>query len=291
MYDNNIELAFTRISGRTDGVNLITAHSSKGLEYEQVFLLGCNSNIWDKGGRSGTYTLPDTIISDTVNKDSDTETEEARRLFFVALTRAKKQLHISYSLKNSAGKELERSRFVAEVEHLTEIEKQSITLQDEELSGFIETILQPAETTEISLIDKQYLDELLKNYSLSVTHLSNYLRCPVAFYFNNILRVPAPQNEYMAFGSAVHNALEEFYRTMLTDSAKRWPSKEQLLNYFRKYMGILQNNFIPEQYKRRMQYGIEILPAYYDKYINEWNKIVTVERVFRNILVEGVPLN
>ncbi|KAB2917536.1 MAG: ATP-dependent helicase [Bacteroidetes bacterium] len=291
MYDNNIELAFTRTSGRTDGVNLITAHSSKGLEYEQVFLLGCNSNIWDKGGRSGTYTLPDTIISDTVSKDSDTETEEARRLFFVALTRAKKQLHISYSLKNPAGKELERSRFVAEVEHLTEIEKQSITLQDEELSGFIETILQPAETTEISLIDKQYLDELLKNYSLSVTHLSNYLRCPVAFYFNNILRVPAPQNEYMAFGSAVHNALEEFYRTMLTDSAKRWPSKEQLLNYFRKYMGILQNNFIPEQYKRRMQYGIEILPAYYDKYINEWNKIVTVERVFRNILVEGVPLN
>ncbi len=291
MYDNKIELSFTRTSGRADGVNLITAHSSKGLEYEQVFLLGCNSNIWDKGGRSGTYTLPDTIISDTVSKDSDTETEEARRLFFVVLTRAKKQLHISYSLKNSAEKELERSRFVAEIEHLSVIEKQNSTLKDEELAEFIETVLQPAEATEISLIDKQYLDDLLKNYSLSVTHLSNYLKCPVAFYFNNILRVPAPQNEYMAFGSAVHNALEEFYRTMLTDSTKRWPVKEQLLNYFRKYMGILQNNFIPEQYKRRMQYGVEILPAYYDKYINEWNKIVTVERVFRNILVEGVPIN
>jgi DNA helicase II / ATP-dependent DNA helicase PcrA len=291
MYDNNIELAFTRTSGRTDGVNLITAHSSKGLEFEHVFLLGCNSNIWDKGGRSYTYTLPDTIVSDTINKDSDTETEEARRLFFVALTRAKKQLYISYSLKNPAEKDLERSRFVAEIEHLPEIEKQNITLKDEELANFIATILQPAEEPEITLIDKQYLDELLKNYSLSVTHLNNYLKCPVAFYFTNILRVPAPQNEYMAFGSAVHLTLEEMFRQMGASTSKKWPTKEDMLGFFRKYMGILQHSFIPEQYKRRLEYGLEILPPYYDKYINSWNKIVTVERVFRNILVEGVPLN
>lgn len=291
MYDNNIELSFTRTSGRNDGVNLITAHSSKGLEFDHVFLLGCNSTIWDKGGRSYTYSLPDTIASDTVSKDNDTETEEARRLFFVALTRAKKHLYISYSLQNAAQKELERSRFVAEIEHLPSLEKQNITLKDEELSEFIAAILQPAEEPEIQLVDKQYLDDLLKNYSLSVTHLSNYLRCPVAFYFNNIIRVPTPQNEYMAFGSAVHFTLEALFRKMLNDGGKRFPTKEEMLADYRYYMKLLQHNFIPEQYERRLQYGLEILPAYYDNYINNWSKIVTVERVFRNIIVEGVPLN
>lgn len=291
MYDNSIQLAFTRTSGRTDGVNLITAHSSKGLEFDYVFLLGCNSLVWDKAGRSYTYSLPDTIISNTIGKDNDTETEEARRLFFVALTRAKKHLYISYAEKNPAEKELERSRFVAEIEHLPEIERENITLKDEELSGFIESILQPAQEPEIQLVDKQYLDDLLKNYSLSVTHLSNYLKCPVAFYFNNIIRVPAPQNEYMAFGSAVHNTLESLFRKMLADGSKRFPSKQAMLEDFRYYMMLLQHHFIPEQYKRRLQYGLEILPDYYDNYIQQWSKIVTVERVFRNILVDGIPLN
>lgn len=291
MYADNIELSFTRTSGRTDGVNLITSHSSKGLEFDTVFLLGCNSSIWDKAGRSYTYSLPDTIVSDTVKKDADTETEEARRLFFVALTRAKKNLHISYTLQNTNEKQLERSRFVAEIEHLPEIEKENITLNDEQLSDFMEHMLQSAEEPEIELLDKQYLADILKNYSLSVTHLSNYLRCPVAFYFNNILRVPAPQNEYMAFGSAVHNTLEALFRKMLGDEKKEFPSKEQMLQDFRYYMMLLKQNFIEEQYQRRLAYGLEILPAYYDTYINSWNKIVTVERVFRNIIVEGVPLN
>lgn len=291
MYADNIELSFTRTSGRTDGANLITAHSSKGLEFDTVFLLGCNSRIWDKAGQSYTYSLPDTIVSDTVSKNKDTITEEARRLFFVALTRAKKNLYISYAKQNAPEKELERSRFVAEIEHLPEIEKEDITLKDEQLSDFIEHLLQPADEPEIELLDKQYLAEILKNYSLSVTHLSNYLRCPVAFYFNNILRVPSPQNEYMAFGSAVHNTLESLFRKMLNDDKKQFPTKEQMLDDYRYYMMLLKQNFIEEQYKRRLAYGLEILPSYYDKYINGWNKIVTVERVFRNIMVEGVPLN
>ncbi len=291
MYADNIELSFTRISGRTDGVNLITAHSSKGLEFDTVFLLGCNSKIWDTAGRNYTYTLPDTIVSATIKKDIDAATEEARRLFFVALTRAKKNLYISYAKQNAAEKELERSRFVAEIEHLSEIEQQDITLKNEELSDFTTHILQAAGEPEIELLDKQYLAEILKKYSLSVTHLSSYLRCPVAFYFNTILRVPAPQNEYMAFGSAVHNTLEALFRKMLSSDGKQFPTKEQMLDDYKYYMMLLKQNFIEEQYQRRLAYGLEILPDYYDKYINEWGKVVTIERVFRNIMVEGVPLN
>ncbi|HYG16426.1 MAG TPA: 3'-5' exonuclease, partial [Bacteroidia bacterium] len=291
MLENRIELGFTKVSGRADGVNLITVHASKGLEFEEVFLLGCNAGVWDKAGRSGTYSLPDTLISETVSKDADVETEEARRLFFVAVTRAKLNLSISYSAKNSEGKDLERSRFVEEVAGIPATEFEKITLNDAEMAGFIETLLTSPGATSINLVDKQYLDDLLKNYSLSVTHLSAYLKCPVSFYFSYILRVPSPQNEYMAFGSAVHYALEEFFRSMLTVESKKWPEKEQLTESFRKSMGTLQYHFIPEQLERRLAYGLEILPNYYDKYISTWNKIVTVERVFRNVTLDGAVIN
>lgn len=289
MESNNIELPFNRVSGQNNGVNLITAHSSKGLEFEHVFMLGCNSSVWNKSGNGGIFSMPDTLVSQAVSKDADTEAEEARRLFFVALTRAKKHLYISYPKKNAAGKELERSRFVAEIEHLAQFE--SITLPDELIQDFTAHILDEAGEPEIKLLEKQYLDEWLANYTLSVSHLNSYLRCPVSFYFGTIVRVPSPQNEYMAFGSAIHNTLESFYRKMLADNNKEWPSIDNMEADFKYYMALLEHNFIPEQYQRRLQYGLQILPGYYSQYIKSWNKIVVVERIFRNVMVEGVPLN
>src|SRR6201989_663438 len=48
--------------------------------------------------------------------------------------------------------------------------------------------------------------------------------------------------------------------------------------------------FTKEAFARRMEYGVEVLANYYDKYLNLWNKIVTVERNIRNVVVRGVPL-
>ena len=38
-----------------------------------------------------------------------------------------------------------------------------------------------------------------------------------------------------------------------------------------------------------MEYGHIVLPAYYEKYIHSWNKIVSIERNIRNVAIEGVP--
>lgn len=79
------------------GVSLLTMHGAKGLEYDTVFIPGANEGV--------------TPYKKAVMEE---ETEEERRLFYVAMTRAKRQLTISY-VKEKNGKDMQPSRFVNEL--------------------------------------------------------------------------------------------------------------------------------------------------------------------------------
>jgi DNA helicase-2/ATP-dependent DNA helicase PcrA len=141
------------------------------------------------------------------------------------------------------------------------------------------------------LLDKNYINSLLDTYSLNVTNLSTYLKCPVSFYYNNLIRVPAARNEYLAFGIAVHGALDRFFKKMLKHDTHQFPGQDVLLDDFYWYMKRNEDSFTTEQYKRRIDYGREILPAFYDKYINDWSKNIKTEESFRNIEMDGIPMS
>jgi DNA helicase-2/ATP-dependent DNA helicase PcrA len=123
---------------------------------------------------------------------------------------------------------------------------------------------------------------------MNVTALNNYLKCPLQFYFNNLVRVPSGKSEATEFGSAVHEALQGLFQQMQEN--EQFPPKELFIHYFEKYMQRHRENFTKAQYNRRMEYGGVVLSNYYDTYINEWNKIVVVERTIKNVVVNGVPL-
>jgi DNA helicase-2/ATP-dependent DNA helicase PcrA len=124
-----ISLPLVQVSGSDKGVNLLTVHGSKGLEFEHVFLAGCNASNWEKKRKpGGGYSFPDTMFS---SQPKQRDEEELRRLFYVALTRAKQHLHISYSRFKNDGKELEPSMFIAEIQaiHALPVEKVEITTE------------------------------------------------------------------------------------------------------------------------------------------------------------------
>ncbi|MEO8172279.1 MAG: PD-(D/E)XK nuclease family protein, partial [Sediminibacterium sp.] len=216
--------------------------------------------------------------------------EESRRLFYVAVTRAKTNLHISYSLKDKNDKALTKSTFVTEILEGMDWKPVPAYVKDEQLIDYL--ALQFAETArpEIELVEAQYIDQLLKKYSLSVTHLNNYLECPLKFYYQNLIKVPSAKNENMVFGSAVHFALQRLFEKM-KDSNNVFPSKETLLEDFNWYMYKNRESFTPEAFVLKMTYGDKILPAYYNSRINHWNKMVSIERNIRNVFVQDVPLN
>jgi len=288
MEKNDIVIPLIQVAGNDKGVNLLTVHGSKGLEFEYVFFAGCNASFWEKKRKPGTgYKFPDTMFSSAAKSNDD---EELRRLFYVALTRAETQLVISYSRFKNDGKELEPSMFIAEIldKHIIIPEKVSLsteTSMEFEALQFSETV-----APEIEKAEEDFISRILEKFVMNVTALNNYLKCPLEFYFKNLIRIPSPKNEATEFGSSIHYALQKLFEKMKMHPREEFPSKEEVLQDFQWYMHRHRESFIKEAFNRRIEYGLEALANYYDKYIDTWNKVVVVERNLRKIVVKNVPL-
>ena len=287
MEKEKLPLPMVQVAGSEKGVNLLTAHGSKGLEFEHVFFAGVNASSWEKKRKpGGGYKFPDNLFSSQTKSGDE---EELRRLFYVALTRAGIYLHISYAKFKNDGKEMEPSMFIAEIleHHLLPVEK--IALTDEQLMEF-EVLHFTAQAPEIEKTEADFITTALEKFAMNVTALNAYLNCPLNFYYKNLLRIPSGKNEATEFGSAVHHALEKFFRKMQDGKKDTFPGKQELVEGFTGYMNRHREHFTQEQFNRRMEYGEEVLRNYYDKYIHTWNKVVAVERNIRGVVVNGVPL-
>ena len=287
MEKEGIALPMTKVSGSDKGVNLLTTHGSKGLEFEYVFFAGVNASFWEKKRKpGGGYKFPDTMFS---SQPVSSDEEELRRLFYVALTRAEKHLYLSYAKFRNDGKELEPSMFIAEILEEHDIPVEKISLTEEQQMEFA-LLHFNAQAPEIEQAEADFITAILEKFVMNVTALNNYLDCPLGFYYKSLIRIPAGKSEATEFGSAIHHALEKLFRKMQDGRIETFPLKEEMMVDFNWYMYKHRENFTKEAFDRRMEYGDEVLRNYYDKYINSWNKVVAVERNIRGIVVNGVPL-
>ena len=288
MRKEEIALPIVHVGGNEKGVNLLTAHGSKGLEFEHVFFAGCNASFWEKKKASNKgYKLPDTLF---VSNSTATSEEELRRLFYVALTRAEQYLTISYAKQKDDGKDLEASMFLEEIKAGHALPEDNPIPSENTITEFNLVRLLSAHSPIIEKMDTDIIDKALDKFSMNVTALNNYLNCPLQFYYNNLIRIPSPKNETLEFGSGVHFALESFFNKMKQDPGNNFPSKQELIEDFVLYLYRHRESFTKEEFERRMEYGRDILDKYYQKKINSFNKIVSVERNIRNVMVDGVPL-
>ena len=290
MEREDLSLPIVQVSGTEKGVNLLTAHGAKGLEFEYVFFAGCNASLWEKKRKpNGGYKLPDNIFSATPSLDALGEVEELRRLFYVALTRAEQHLFISYSSFKNDGKEIEPSMFIAEIKEQHDIPVEKVFIDSGVLAEFQLVQFNTEIAPEIEKIETEFINALLDRFVMNVTALNNYLKCPLEFYFKNLIRIPSPKNEATEFGSSVHYALECLFRKMQNNN-QQFPSKEEFIADFKWYINRHRESFTKEQFERRLEYGEEILSNYYNKYILTLNKIVTTEKQIKHVTVNGVPL-
>ncbi len=288
MEKEDIVLPLIQVTGNEKGVNLLTAHGAKGLEFEYVFFAGCNSNLWEKKRKpGGGYKLPDTIF---LSQPKTNDEEELRRLFYVAITRTKQHLHISFSKFKNDGKEMEPSLFIEEIRAEHDLPVEKIFITEEMLSEFSILHFAEAAAPEIEKLEKEFIERMLDKFVMNVTALNNFLKCPLEFYFKNLIRIPSPKNEATEFGSAVHYALEQLFRKMQDSGKEQFLSKEIFIADFGWYMHRHRESFNKEQFDRRMEYGQEALSNYYDKYISSFNKIVAIERNIRNVMINNVPI-
>lgn len=290
MRREGLVLPLVQVAGNERGVNLMTAHGSKGLEFEYVFFVGCNSGCWEKKRKpfSG-FSFPDTLFAASgEGRSTSSDLEELRRLFYVALTRAKRHLTISYPQYALDGKQLEPSMFIAEVleHHILPTEK--IFLQPELTTDFQILELAAPQAPEVAHLEDEYETRAVANFQMNVSALNNYLRCPLGFYYQNVVRIPSPRNEAMEFGSAVHHALEQLFRKY--QDKGRFPTADEFVQDFTWWMKRHRESFTREEFARRLEYGQTILRNYYAFYEGRWNTIVAVERNIRGVVLDEIPL-
>jgi len=188
-------------SGAPDAqIRITTAHGSKGLEYDYVFIPYALEESWMSRARSSYFVLPR-------EKEEGDEVRDARRLFYVALTRARLHITLITSREDGVGRIVEPLRFIDELDpaHVvrTDIPAKPLSLKD--TSDRDSGSRQKTELTE-------YSKTVLLERGLSVTALNHFVTCPSLFLYKSILKIPeapAPSSEK---GTSMHEALSRVWK-------------------------------------------------------------------------------
>lgn len=285
----NISLPVEKVIQSEGGVRCYTAHSAKGNEFEHVFLIGCTDKFWEKKSNSNRgFSLPDTLTFSAENEEGQNAAEIARRLFYVALTRAKKHLYISHALQDHDGKELNHSLFVDELS--MPHERQQIAPSAGSLTRHLSRAMAPADILRVELANRDWIERSVQQLTMSYTTLSKFLNCPLRFYYETILRVPSLPGPALGFGIAVHHALERFFKEMKEKG--RFATEEELISFFEQALWREKESMTSAEYQRRLEQGRSVLAAYYQRNISRWQQQpdVAIEVKVNRFYLDGIPV-
>ena len=285
---NRLSIGVLKTITAKEGVNLVTAHSSKGLEFRYVFMIDCVKDNWEPKGTGNSYRFP---LPDTLTLSGEEDAVEARRrLFYVAMTRGMEHLQISYSQTDIAGKQLNRALYVDEILEGTDLDVQPVNLTEEELIEAQALQLLEVEKPVIPAHEKDTIDALLEGFTLSISSLNRYLRCPLSFYFETVLRLPAAQSEAASYGLAMHYALHKLFEKRKLSKSKMVPLKNDFIGFFQAEMNRQRSHFTPKEFDRRSKLGKLHLENYYDLNQDSWPQKSQTEYLIRNVELDGIPL-
>lgn len=295
MLGNNIAIPLEKRIGNAQGVQFITTHSSKGLEFEHVFVTRLNPKEWEENDAG---RMPFRIMKLIQGKEiqlhnqttAEEDLEERRRLFYVALTRAKKTLHISFNqLRVTPTKISEQtaSLFVYECADEITTTNQEISLQN--LLFVQQAILQKTSKPKLLSDKLDWILDRTTNFTFSPSSLYSILECGLKFYFTRIVRVPDAPHPATSYGTAMHAAMKIWVDTWTND--KKWLTQSAIIQIFEKEMYRQRHGFNEKQFSLRMQQGKDILPDYYAARSTEFrsHQLVLSEKTIKTV-IDGVPI-
>lgn len=192
-----------------EGVHFMTVHKAKGLEFDYVFIIKVNDKKWGNSRAHGKIKLPSGVL-DTIDIDKQDKNEEERRLLYVGITRAVKELHLTYANRHiEDGKErsLLPSQFIEEI---ATKHKEKFDHTEEEFDESI--ILEEVQPLELDDRESIYIKSKIENFRLSVTALNRYIESPREFLFDYLIRLPKVKTKELILGSTIHKIMEHINR-------------------------------------------------------------------------------
>jgi DNA helicase-2/ATP-dependent DNA helicase PcrA len=287
-----------RVPGR---VRLMTAHKSKGMEFEYVFIMHAIDRKWGSRFHRESLKLPNAIYgvimkagAELRRTDEMMEDENAdeRNVFYVALTRARKEVFVTLAKQDREGKEQLQTQFIAELkpEILVPLDvaryESDFAARREEVEFGSATGATAATTKKPELEDKAFLNALFEAQGISVTALNNYLKCPWIYFYRNLVRIPEAPNKHLSFGNAVHAALKNYFDAF---DAGEDRGRAYLASRFE---DALESEPITEiEYEESLEKGRRALSAFYDEYHATWSPHAENEKKIDGVETGGVKIN
>lgn len=274
-----------------DAVQLLTSHKAKGMEFETVYLIHVQEDSWIEGQMPSKISFPSNV---PLAAEGDT-TDDKLRLFFVALTRAKRNLVLTRHQYLENGKETVRLRFLNEEmvekekrhyapkEMVEALKQNTIAKADLKVIDTLQTWFSIQAPTKFSKGQELLLRGALENYQMSVTHLNSFLDLthagPEVFLEQNILRFPQSKHPSSSYGTAMHSAVQKFYNEYKKLGER--PTVEVLVEYFRESLSLERMNTL--DFERYQEKGVENLTIYYAERKDFFSPTHIIEKDFRTL--------
>jgi DNA helicase-2/ATP-dependent DNA helicase PcrA len=251
-----------------DAVNILTAHSSKGLEFSVVFLVNLTAERFPTRARNEQIPIPGELIKEIL-PEGNFHLEEERRLFYVGMTRAKDHLYMTVSNFYGEGKrERKISPFVFETIDEKDLLKAQNMKKDEKLQLSIfdfKSVETPTPKEKVSLTNFSY------------SQIDTYSTCPLRYKYQYILKVPTTANSAASFGDSIHQTLHQFY---LGAKSGEDTSLETLFAIFKKL-------WVPLGYKSKVHEdrmkieGQTFLKRFHETFFTKHAQVLDLEKWFR----------
>ena len=197
--------ATAEIELSADAVGILTVHKAKGLEFDVVFVGSCTKGRFPVAQRGDALELPAALGKDRL-PSGDYHEQEERRLFYVAMTRAKDELYFTAARDYGQVRPKRPSVFIVEALGPLALPPVRPETPASVIARFAPSeesarALEPIPDTEILTVSRQALED--------------YWACPLRFKFAHVLRLPVPMHPSAMYGAALHRAVADYYSRRL----------------------------------------------------------------------------
>ncbi|MBU4482080.1 ATP-dependent helicase [Patescibacteria group bacterium] len=186
-----------------EAVKVMTIHSAKGLEFKYVFIVNLVDKRFPSINRSDPIQLPDELVKEII-PTGDIHLQEERRLFYVAMTRAKTGLFFTSADDYGGSRKKKLSRFIYEIklESSASVPQKSFNTSADKLQ--LKTNNLPAGATKGGKIAQA-------GQHFSYSQLKAYETCPYQYYLSFILKIPVIGKAVFSYGKTMHSVLQKFF--------------------------------------------------------------------------------
>lgn len=198
-----------------NAVNILTIHASKGLEFPVVFIVNLVTQRFPTRERHEQIPLPDNLIKEVLPV-GDFHLQEERRLFYVAMTRAKDMLFLTsaqfYGDNQSSPSQTKRERkispFVIDALGQEKVEKIQLALSSSKKQLNLLEVFQKSTS---STPNAQRPTPTTPVTYLSYSRIRDFEICPLHYKLKYLLEIPTPQSSAQSYGTSIHSTLAQFY--------------------------------------------------------------------------------